>query len=192
MPDFALARRAMVDSQLRPQGVTDTAVLTAIGAVPREDHVPPAAIASAYVDRSIPVPGGVIIPAAVLGRMLTEALPIPGERALVVGAAPDYAAAVLRQIGLDVAQTTGADVLHGPVQGPFDLILIEGAVAALPASLTDALSPGGRIVTAMLTSGAMTRLAIGRNIGGVIGYNRFADSDIPALDGFTPPPAFTF
>ena len=36
MPDFAAARRAMIDSQLRPQGVSDPAVLAAMGSVPRE------------------------------------------------------------------------------------------------------------------------------------------------------------
>ena len=40
IPDFAAARRAMVDSQLRPEGVTDPAVLEAMGSVPREQFVP--------------------------------------------------------------------------------------------------------------------------------------------------------
>ena len=192
MTDFALARRAMVDSQLRPQGVTDTAVLTAMGKVAREDHVPEAARTVAYTDRAIPVDGGTIIPPAPLGRLLTAALPIPGERALVVSPAPGYAAAVLREIGLDVVEAHAADALTEVPDGPFDLILIEGAVAEPPESFTDALALGGRLITALLVHGGGTRLAIGRNVDGVVGYTRFADSEIAALPGYTRPPIFTF
>jgi protein-L-isoaspartate(D-aspartate) O-methyltransferase len=42
LPDFAAARRAMIDSQLRPQGVSDPAVLAAMASVPREEYVPEA------------------------------------------------------------------------------------------------------------------------------------------------------
>ena len=41
IPDFAAARSAMVESQLRPEGVTDRAVLAAMGSVAREQFVPP-------------------------------------------------------------------------------------------------------------------------------------------------------
>lgn len=192
MPDFALARRAMIDSQLRPQGVTDTAVLGAMGVVPREQFVPEAARASAYADRAIVVDGGTIIPPAPLGRLLTAAVPVPGERALVVSAAPGYAAAVLREIGLDVVEVTAAAALVGAVDGPFDLVLVEGAVADLPARLTQAVSPGGCLITALLVDGGVTRLAIGRKVDDVIGYTRFADSEIAALPGYARPPVFTF
>lgn len=192
MTDFALARRAMVDSQLRPQGVTDTAVLTAMGTVAREHYVPEAARTVAYTDRAIPVEGGTIIPPASLGRLLTAALPIPGERALVVSAAPGYAAAVLREIGLSVVEASAADSLTAAPAGPFDLILIEGAVAEPPVSITRALAPGGRLVTALLVDGGGTRLAIGRTVDGVVGYSSFADSEIAALPGYSRPSVFTF
>ena len=189
MTDFSAARRAMVDSQLRPQGVTDRAVLAAMGDVRREDFVPASIRASAYFDRAIPVEGGVMIPPAPLGRLLTAAEPRPGERALVVAPSPGYAAALLSHIGLGTLECLAA---ADPPRGPFDVILIEGAVAEVPPALTDALAEGGRLVTALLTSGGMTRLAIGRKLDGVVGFSCFADSEIPALAGFTRPPAFTF
>lgn len=192
MTDFVLARRAMVDSQLRPQGVTDTAVLTAMGTVAREQHVPEAARTVAYTDRAIPVDGGTLIPPASLGRLLTAAVPVPGDRALVVSPAPGYAAEILRAIGLDVAEASAADALTAVLDGPFDLILIEGAVAEAPETLTRALAPGGRLVTALLAQGGGTRLAIGRKVDGIVGYTRFADSEIAALPGYTRPPVFTF
>ena len=51
MQDFGAARRAMIESQLRPEGVVDAAVVNAIAGLPREKFVPPAASALAYGDR---------------------------------------------------------------------------------------------------------------------------------------------
>ena len=86
-PDFAAARQAMVDSQLRPQGVNDPSVIAAMSLVPRERFVPDDQKPLAYVDRSIPLGEGRALPAAaVLGLLLTALAPIRGERALVVGA----------------------------------------------------------------------------------------------------------
>ena len=184
MQDYALARRAMIDSQLRPQGVTDRAVLATMAIVPREDFVPTEARPFAYFDRAIPVEGkGAMLPPTPLAQLLTAAAPLPGERALVVGAAPGYAAAVLEQIGLAVRQ--------GNPSGPVDLILIEGAIEFLPDPLAAALVDGGRVATALVTDG-VARLAIGRKVAGVIGWTTFADSEIALLPGFSRPPVFTF
>ena len=57
-PDFAAARRAMIDSQLRPQGVTDAAVLAAMASVPRERFVPEAVRPLAYSDRPLDLGDG--------------------------------------------------------------------------------------------------------------------------------------
>src|SRR6478736_5758975 len=99
MQDFNLARRAMVDNQLRPEAVTDRGVLAAMGSVERESFVPEAARALAYFDRPVPLAGGrAMMPPAALGRLLSELAPRPGERALVVGSGTGYSAAVLRAI----------------------------------------------------------------------------------------------
>ena len=182
--DFAQARRAMVDSQLRPQGVTDVAVLGAMATVPREAFVPEGAASFAYSDRSISIgEKGAMMPPTPLARLLTAAAPMPGDRALVVGAAPGYAAELLRHIGLMVSEDGAA--------GPFDFILVEGAVEVVPDALTAALAEGGRIATA-LVEGGTTRLAVGRKVGGVVGWNRFADAEIIPLPGYGRAPVFTF
>ena len=189
--DHSAARRAMIDNQLRPEAVTDAAVLAAMGTVPRENYVPEGAGASAYADRPISMgEGGAMMPPAALGRLLSEAAPRPGERALVVGAASGYSAAVLEAIGLDVTSIDGLDLTAGEGDG-FDLILIDGAVDHFPQALIDRLAQGGRLGAALRDSG-VTRLVIGRAAGGALGVRTIVDADVPALPIFTSPPAFAF
>ena len=192
MSDYAAARRTMIDSQLRPQGVTDPGVLTAMASLPREDFVPAAARAFAYSDRAIPVAGGEMMASAILAKLLTAAAPVPGERALIVGAAPAYAAAILRSIGLEAIEQAATAMSASAASGGFDLIVIEGAVSKVPKTLVDALNPNGRIVTALLVDGGVTRLAIGRKSAGVLGLTSFADGEVAPLAGYASSPVFTF
>lgn len=70
--DYALARRAMIDSQLRPQAVTDPSVIAAMAVVPREAFVPAASRAVAYIDRVIPLgTDRGMSPPVTLGRLLS-------------------------------------------------------------------------------------------------------------------------
>ena len=81
-PDFARMRSAMIDSQLRPNGVTSDDLVAAFRAVPREDFVPPAFRAFAYFDEDIEIaPGRFMMEPLTLGRLLERADVRPGERA---------------------------------------------------------------------------------------------------------------
>ena len=210
VPNFAAARQAMVDSQLRPEGVSDPAVIAAMSAVPRENFVPDEQKPLAYVDRAIPLGEGRALPApAVLGRLLNALAALPGERALVVGASTGYSAAVLAKMGLkvtaidssaslaEVARKNKVDVADGPLAegskkgAPFDLILIDGAVEFIPDALVEQLEEGGRIGGAIVEQG-ITRLFIGRRVGGGFGFQPIADASTPVLPGFERPRTFTF
>ena len=210
IPDFAAARTAMVESQLRPQGVTDPAVLEAMASVAREDFLPAHSRALAYVDRAVTIGAGRFLPApAVLGQLLTQMMPEPGTRALVVGAGTGYSAAVLAAMGLEVhavenspelaarARELGIDVVEGPLEighassAPYRQILIDGAVQLIPDAIVAQLADGGRLGTAIVDRG-ITRLAVGRKAGGAFGYLTFGDAGVPALPGFSRPKAFTF
>ena len=210
MQDFSLARRMMVDSQLRPEGVTDRGVLAAMGAVERERFVPEAARPLAYFDRPLKLAEGrgMMSPAA-LGRLLTEAEPKPGERALVIGSGSGYSAAILSAIGLDVValesnealaegaraagiETVTGELTRGWAKGaPYDLILLDGAVEEIPAALGKQLSPEGRIAGAIIDRG-ITRLVIGRCANDAIGLRTLADADVEQFPEFERPRAFTF
>ena len=188
-PDFAAARRAMIESQLRPEGVTDPAVLAAMASVPRERFVPAALQPLAYSDRPLDLGDGkAMMPPAALAKLITELEPRPGERALIVGAGSDYAATVLKTLGLEV--DTARDH-RSAGKAIYDLILIDGAVEDVPAALVARLTPEGRLGTAVCDNG-VTRLAIGTVAGGILGMRHFADAEVPLLPGFTRPRAFTF
>jgi protein-L-isoaspartate(D-aspartate) O-methyltransferase len=210
IPDFAAARVAMVESQLRPEGVTDPAVLEAMRRVPREDYLPSHTRPLAYVDRAVAIGEGRFLPApAVLGQLLTQMMPVAGQRALIVGAGTGYSAAVLAQIGLHVvalesdpalaaaARERKIKIVEGPLEEghaagtPYDQILIDGAVEYIPDALVAQLADGGRLGTAIVDRG-ITRLAVGRKAGNAFGTLSVGDAGVPALPGFQRPRAFTF
>ena len=210
IPDFAAARRSMIDSQLRPEGVTDAAVLEAMNAVPREQFVPEPVRPLAYADRSLTLGDGRFLAApAVLAKLLTQMAPQKGERALVIGAATGYSAAVLGAIGCEAialecspqlaarARELGINVVEGKheaghkADAPYDLILIDGAVEHLPDAIIEQLSDGGRLGTALVDRG-VTRLIVGQKVAGAFGYLSIADAGVAPLPGFSRPRAFTF
>ena len=210
IPDFAAAREAMVESQLRPQGVADPAVLQAMGRVERERFLPADKRPLAYTDRAVALGGGRFLAApAVLGQLLTQMMPVRGQRALVVGAGTGYSAAVLQSIGLAVtalesspelaakARENGLEIVEGPLDAgwakgaPYDQILIDGAVEYLPDAIIEQLAQGGRLGTALVDRG-ITRLIVGRKAGGAFGYLSLSDAGVPVLPGFVRPKAFTF
>ena len=189
LPDFAAARRAMIDSQLRPQGVSDPAVLAAMAAVPREEFVPESLRPLAYSDRPIDLGGGkAMMPPSALASLVSALEPRAGERALVVGSANGYAAKVLETLGLTVDL---ADADNASGKSAYDVILIDGAVGEVPAALAARLADHGRLATGLDDNG-VTRLAVGRVSRGALGLRRFADSEVPVLPGFSRPRAFTF
>jgi protein-L-isoaspartate(D-aspartate) O-methyltransferase len=210
MQDFNLARRSMVDNQLRPEGVTDRGVLAAMGSVQRERFVPVDARALAYFDRPLKIAEGrTMMPPAALGRLLSELAPKPGERALVVGSGTGYSAAVLGAMGLEVValesdkslaaaadaagvETVGGELVNGWAKGaPYDLILFDGAFEEVPAAIIKQLGDGGKVAGAIIDRG-VTRLVIGRVSGGALGLRSLVDADVDPLPGFERPRVFTF
>ena len=200
----------MVESQLRPQGVTDPRVLSAMGSIPREQFLPDHSRPLAYVDRAVALGEGRFLSApAVLGQLLTQMMPIPGTRALVIGAGTGYSAAVFKAIGLEVvaieavaelaekARSQGVDVVEAPLEAgdaksaPYDQIFIDGAIEVIPEAIIDQLAEGGRLGAALVDRG-ITRLVVGRKSGGAFGYLTIGDAGVPLLPGFSRPKAFTF
>ncbi|PWG03539.1 protein-L-isoaspartate O-methyltransferase family protein [Sphingosinicella humi] len=212
--NFEQMRRAMVASQLRTTGVNDPSVVAAMGAVPRERFVPGDRVAAAYADALVPLGNDRQLNTPMsLGRLLTEAQPDEKDRALVIGAATGYAAAVLARMVASVvaveedpalaaaakAALKGTEVklVEGPLAkgykkgAPYDLILIDGAVEFIPDAIIDQLAEDGRLVAAILDNG-VSRISIGRRGGGGFGTVAVADAASAVLPGFVKPRGFIF
>jgi protein-L-isoaspartate(D-aspartate) O-methyltransferase len=175
MFDFTQARINMVDSQLRPNGITDSRILDAMQTVRREDFVGEGVRDVAYMDGDVPLkssagPRYLIEPMA-FARMLQLAEVRESDRVLEVGTATGYGAAVLSQLAGHVValesdfilMAAARENLKGKVNislienmlsegaksaGPFDLILIEGRIENMPEALFSQLTSNGRIVAA--------------------------------------------
>lgn len=187
------ARRAMIDSQLRTSGVNTPAVLARMAAVPREDFVPAASKGIAYMDRAIRLEnGGWLGAPLVQGKMLEEAGPAGTEHALIVDGGSGYLAELLRPLVAELTVISPDEALGAGKKGKgANLLVIDGAVEKIPAKLANRLADGARIVTG-LTGNGVTRIAVGRKIGGSVSLIPVADIGIPQLPEFDKPKGWSF
>jgi protein-L-isoaspartate(D-aspartate) O-methyltransferase len=186
------ARRAMIDSQLRTSGVNEPWVLAAMASVPREDFVPEAARAAAYIDRAVPLGNGRFLAAPVVhGMMLTEARPTAEDKALLVGDGKGYLAALLGPLVGSLDAVDPAEAVTRPGNGAYSLVVVDGAIEELPAALAMQLAEGGRIVTGLVQRG-VTRLAAGRKAVGDIALLPLAEIGVPVLPEFAAPKRWSF
>ncbi len=215
--DFAAARLNMVNSQIRPNKVTDERLIAALETVPRELFVPPALRGVAYVDDDIPISGGrSLIEPAVLARLLQAARVGPGDVALDIGCGTGYSAAVLARlagtvVALESDRALAARaaelfrelaidnvvLLDGPLaagsarHAPFQVILLDGGVDALPPALVDQLAEGGRLV-AVVGGGRPGRATLMTRTGGLVSSRTIFDAAVDPLPGFQAEPGFVF
>jgi len=100
---------------------------------------------------------------------------------------PEFAAEAeraLAETGADnVAVVEGTLANGAPRHGPYDVILVEGAVANVPAALTDQLKDGGRIV-AIFADGALGTVRVGYRIDEAISWRFAFNAGAPVLPGF--------
>jgi protein-L-isoaspartate(D-aspartate) O-methyltransferase len=219
MTDFALARRNMIDGQLRPNRVTNAELLTAIADLPRERFLPDTLRSVAYADNDVPLGAGrYLMEPMVLARLIQTLQPRHGDRALILGAGRGYGAALLARLvklvtavesdpalagaGGQIAKEMGLVNIHwvtgkpeqgAPAAAPYDVVLIEGAVQQVPQAILDQLAEGGRL--AVVLSGAPGALGVAQLFvkeGGVTSGRPLFEAGTPLLPGFAPPPRFTF
>lgn len=215
--DFAAARHNMVEGQIRPNGVTDTAVLAAMAEVPREDYVPKALRSIAYADDDLSVGNGRgVMEAMVLARLLQAAEIDPSDVVLEIATGTGYATAVLAKIantvvsvdsdadframaisavsshGHDNAVIVAGDLETGyPVQAPYNVIFINGGVEVVPQALLAQLADGGRLV-AVVTGGGQGVATLYTRHGDSFGHRKLFDANILPLPGFRKPAGFVF
>ncbi|KPP86144.1 MAG: protein-L-isoaspartate(D-aspartate) O-methyltransferase [Rhodobacteraceae bacterium HLUCCO07] len=216
MTDFAMRRTMMVDTQVRPSDVTKYPIIDALLSVPREMFVPLDKRELAYMGEHIEIgKNRVILDPRTLAKML-DALDIQrDELVLDIGAGLGYSSAVLARMAEAVvaveeqkplakeAQSNlveaGADnvVMHeGPLtegaaqHGPYDVILLEGAVACLPDGLIDQLKDGGRMAVLFDGEFGTGQVRIGYKLDGRMNWRVAFDAGAPVLPGFEKHVAF--
>lgn len=216
--DYAAARRAMVENQVRTNRVTDPLVIAALNELPREAFVPEALRGIAYVDEDIPIGGGRYLLEPLTAALLLQTAEINiGDLVLVVGAGTGYeAAAAARVAGAVVALESdpklaaGArevlaelgiatvSVIEGPLaagcakQAPYDVILFAGAVAEVPEAILAQLAEGGRLVSIVHDAHRLGRGTLFLKAGGVVSRRIVFDAASPLLPDFVPVTGFRF
>lgn len=215
--DFTVARRNMVESQLRPAAILDARVLAAAGATPREIFTPKQLQALAYGENQLPLsPGRAMLAPLSIAVLLQAAEIKPGDVVLVVGAGDGYMGALAARlagtvIGLEcdaalAAQATeqlnacnsdNIAIVTGDLnagyakQAPYDVILLNGAVETGIAPLLAQLRDGGRLACVEFENG-LGRARIYRRDGESAAGRTVRDLAAPVLPGFEKAAAFSF
>lgn len=210
----AAARLHMIDSQIRPSDVTDPGLLAAFKAVAREHFVPRAAQAVAYAEVPVQVaPGRFLLEPRCFAKLVQLAQIGPQDHVLDVGCATGYSSAVLARIaGKVVALEQDADLLRiasdglantgvtlvqggliegARMEGPFDVIIVEGAIEQTPDTLLSQLAEGGRLV-AVMQDGSQGQATLFVKDNGGIGRRAAFDATAPLLAGFKKALGFIF
>ena len=216
MTDFATLREVMVDTQIRPSDVTKFPILDAMLKIPREHFVPRDKRDVAYIGESVPLSADrVVMDPRTLAKLL-DAIDInQSELVLDIGSGLGYSSALLSRLAEAVVaveddetrvadseealQEMGLDnvfVLQGALtkgaakHGPYDVILIQGAVEDIPQSLIDQLKEGGRM-GAIFTDRMNGEARIGFKHEGRMTWRFAFNATLPVIDGFRKAKKFT-
>jgi protein-L-isoaspartate(D-aspartate) O-methyltransferase len=212
------ARFNMIEQQIRPWDVLDADVLHLLSVVKREDFVPLAHKALAFVDMEIPLGHGqCMLAPRVEARMLQDAAVQKHEKVLEIGAGSGYMAALLahraqRVISLEInpelaamaranlqkAGVHNAEVRQfdgskgAPAEGPFDVIMLSGSVAEVPQALLANLKVGGRLIAIVGDEPVMRATLVTRTGEASFKTSQPWDTVAPRLLNFPEPSSFQF
>ncbi len=223
LADMSIARNAMIESQIRPNKVKDEAILAAMAQIPRELFVPPQMSGVAYIDNDIEiVPGRFLMQPMIFARLLQEAAITQEDRVLDIACGSGYSAAVLGLIAKEViavefepglrrwAEKAIADIAVENVQivrayphqgypeaAPYDAIIVNGMVDAVPEGLLAQLREGGRLVAVFSRDGGGMQTGLGearlvQKLHGGYSTRALFDASISIAPGFQSEPIFRF
>ncbi|SFJ21324.1 protein-L-isoaspartate O-methyltransferase family protein [Celeribacter neptunius] len=209
MPDFTQLRTTMVDTQVRPSDVTKFPIIEAMLTVPRENFVPDAKRAGAYVGEHVELGNGrVVLDPRVLAKMLDAVNIQDDELVLDLGCGLGYSSAVMARMAqtviaveedealakeaaaaLSAAEAdnvvieTGVIAKGAPQHGPYDVVILQGGVEEMPEGILSQVKENGRIC-AIFLDGALGIVRIGYKIDGEISWRMAFNATAPVLPGF--------
>ncbi len=219
--DTELARFNMIEQQIRPWEVLDQAVLSLLATVRREDFVPHAMRALAFVDTPVPLGDGQhMLEPKVEARLLQELQVQRHEKVLEIGTGSGFMAALLAHramrvltlecrpalaqaarthlaasgiVNVKVIDCSAADGARGlPGEAPFDVILLSGSVPEVPQALLKQLKVGGRLAAVVGDEPVMRARLYTRAGDAAWSETDLFDTVAPRLEGFAEPTRFHF
>ena len=218
--DLNQARFNMIEQQIRPWEVLDPQVLELLSVVRREDFVPLAHKALAFVDMEIPLgsaPNQVMLAPRVQARLLQDLAVQKTDKVLDIGTGSGFMAALLahqaaqvlsleidsglaaqaqanlQKAGITNVTVRNADGSQGAAaDGPFDVILLNGSVAEVPAALLQQLAVGGRLAAIVGDEPIMRATVITRTSDSSWTTTEPWDCNAPRLSGFAEHSRFQF
>jgi len=199
----------MVDTQVRPSDVTKFPIIDAMLSVPREAFVPSSMREAAYIGENLDIGGGrVLLEPRTLAKMLDVLDIKPTEVILDIAPGLGYSTAVLAHMaefvigveddesraeeaqsilseqGIDNAAIISGALAEGAAKsGPYDVIILQGAVEVLADSLLAQLKDGGRIVS-IFAEGDLGVVRIGYKMDQRINWRMAFNAGAPVLTGF--------
>jgi protein-L-isoaspartate(D-aspartate) O-methyltransferase len=218
MFDFARAREFMVDNQLRTSGITDWRILARMTDVPREVFVAPSRREIAYLDDiqwfGAPGTSRFMSSPATFAKLIQLCDIGDQDAVLDIGAASGYSTAViaglagsvvgleedpaLAQAAIDnLAQLniTNAAIVGGDVsrlgKRQFDVIMVEGALEAVPETFFALLKDGGRLV-ALVRQGPVAAAHLYVKTGKTVAGRTEFNAQLPLLVASQPETEFVF
>ena len=216
MVDYSNRRTMMVDTQVRPSDVTKFPIIDAMLSVPREVYVPDQLREAAYMGEHVVLSADrVVLEPRTFAKML-EVLDVqPDHTVLDLGCGLGYSTAVLARLadfvagveddedlaneaqsilsenGVDNAAVMAGDLTEGAAKsGPYDIIIAQGAVEEIPATILDQLRDGGRIA-AIFAEGSLGVVRVGYKSNGVVSWRFAFNATAPTLSGFKKAAAFS-
>jgi protein-L-isoaspartate(D-aspartate) O-methyltransferase len=222
--ESAHSRQAMIESQLLTGEVIAPEVIAAFTKVPRDLFVPEKYKNAAYVDEDMEVSfGRYLLEPLTLGRMFILADIKPTDTVLDIGCASGYSSAIASNLAQkvialeevrDLAEKarknlayigcSNVEVLSSSLQegchakGPYQVILIQGAVEYIPSGLQEQLAEGGKLVTVENimkrsdSTGGLGRLIVYTKVNNELFATRMFDASVPVLAAFQKKNGFDF
>jgi protein-L-isoaspartate(D-aspartate) O-methyltransferase len=210
--NIELARRNMIEQQVRPWDVLDSRVLEALSAIPREDFVPAGGRQLAFADIELPLGHGeAMMKPVVEGRILQAAAVEKTDRVLEVGTGSGFLTACLARLAAEVvsidqhadfveaarvrlagagvrnATVEAAEAVHGYApKHAFDVMVVTGAVATLPTRWREWVKPGGRLVAVVGESPVQRAMLFTRDAGGNWSEQSVFETDLSYLRNAAP------
>jgi protein-L-isoaspartate(D-aspartate) O-methyltransferase len=216
MKNMELSRRNMIEQQIRPWNVLDMRVLELLKKVKREQFVPPAYQAMAFMDIEIPLGFGASMWQPKLeARALQELQLKPTDHVLEVGTGSGYLTALLSRVVKHVSSVEIVPELHAFAEknlaahhidnirleqgdaargwdGSYDAIVLTGSLPVLPEAFQNSLKPGGRLFAIIGDAPVMQAQLVTCRAPGVFETKKLFETSVAPLQNALQPERFVF